>query len=335
MITWTLLNCGVDVTAFLGGLVPDLGGNFVQGDSEWLIAEADEYDRSFLELLPQIAVVTAMDADHLDVYRRYAEMVVAYKGFLKNIRNGGTAVLHEGVFRKLDTEILEELQTRKIDIKTYGTGETQYQISEVRREGKNIQFLLKCNDEESWPAQIRMAGVHNVMNAVAALIVADIIGIEIVTAIDALKKFSGIKRRFEIVHAEEGLVIIDDYAHHPEELAAAISAARLQYPGQTITGVFQPHLYSRTRDFYREFAEALSALDTSVLVELYPARELPIEGVSSNMIFDLITCDNKYLTTKKELIPLLESLHPKVLLLLGAGDLDRMIPEIIEKLQKT
>jgi UDP-N-acetylmuramate--alanine ligase len=192
---------------------------------------------------------------------------------------------------------------------------------------------MSINQNEPLTATIQMPGLHNVMNATAAIAVCGVVGIDVARAAKALEAFTGIRRRFEIVHADDRLIVIDDYAHHPEELAAAIKAARLQYPEKQITGVFQPHLYSRTRDFQTEFAAALEDLDNCVLVELYPAREQPIEGVSSKLIFDKMTLQHKYLTSKQELLNVLVSIQPEVLLLLGAGDLDRMIPEMLEKLK--
>lgn len=333
LITHVLRACGEDVTAFLGGLVADLGGNYVHGDSEWLIAEADEYDRSFLALSPEIAVVTAMDADHLDIYGNYTEMVAGYVGFLRNVREGGVVILHENVKHKLSEEVLYEFERKQINVITFGTMNPDYLLTELSREGNGVKFKLKGIDGMTRSVTVNMPGLHNALNATVAMIITDQLKLNAEAAIQALKKFSGIKRRFEIVYSDPRLTIIDDYAHHPEELSAAISAARLQYPDRKITGVFQPHLYSRTHDFFREFAASLDAVDESILVELYPARELPVEGVNSKLIFDQITNEKKFLTTKKELIHLLKSLQPEVLLLLGAGDLDRMIPEMIETLK--
>ena len=333
MITFALRKSGVDVTAFLGGLAADIGGNFVQGNSEWMIAEADEYDRSFHELSPEIAIVTAMDADHLDIYGSYEEMVNGYVGFLQKVHSGGTVMLHTDVREKLADEIIDQLRGRDIKVLTFGTEEADFTLTEIRREGDGVQFLLRDSNGVTRAAKVKMPGLHNALNATVAIAVCSLLNQDVTYAILMLGRFRGIKRRFEIVFSDEKHTIIDDYAHHPAELAAAISAARLQYPGKQLTGVFQPHLYSRTRDFYREFAAALDALDICVLVELYPARELPIEGVTSKMIFDAMKNQKKYLTTKRELIKLLETLNPEVLLLLGAGDLDRMVPDMIERLK--
>ena len=333
LITHVLRKCDVGATAFLGGLVPDLGGNFVHGDSEWLVAEADEYDRSFLALSPEIAVVTAMDPDHLDIYGSYDEMIAGYVAFLQKVHSGGIVILHEDVRQMLGQQIVEGFEARNIRMITFGN-DADYRLVEVRPEDEGVRFVLDVPDGMSRTIVIGMPGLHNALNATVALIICDVLNLDVRRAMEALANFSGVRRRFEIAYADDKRTIIDDYAHHPAELSAAINAARLQYPGKRITGVFQPHLYSRTKDFYREFATSLDALDTGILVELYPARELPVEGVSSKMIFDAMKNRDKYLTTKNKLIPLLVSLNPEILVLLGAGDLDRMVPEIIGKLKE-
>jgi UDP-N-acetylmuramate--alanine ligase len=333
MITYALRSCDEEITAFLGGWVPDLKGNYVTGDSEWLVVEADEYDRSFLTLTPEIAVVTAMDADHLDIYGSHQAMIESYLSFLTNVQEGGKVLIHVKASKYLSEAITEHLKSRQVRVLTYGEEEADIRISDFRRDGQGTQFQMSINQNEPLTATIQMPGLHNVMNATAAIAVCGVVGIDVARAAKALGAFTGIRRRFEIVYADDRLIVIDDYAHHPEELAAAIKAARLQYPEKKITGVFQPHLYSRTRDFQTEFAAALEDLDNCVLVELYPAREQPIEGVSSKLIFDKMTLQHKYLTSKQELLNVLVSIQPEVLLLLGAGDLDRMIPEMLEKLK--
>ena len=332
MVTFALRQCGVDVSALLGGLIPDLGGNYVKGRTSWIVVEADEYDRSFLTLEPEIAIVTAMDPDHLDIYGTADSMVKTYLQFLGNIRKEGIAILHAKASGYLTEEILDLVEEKGISILTYGSEAGEYRVAAVEKRGSGIQYKLLSPDHEQVEVKLQMPGVHNALNASAAIIVSQCIGVDPQEAANALGDFSGIKRRFEIVHADDNLVMIDDYAHHPEELAATIKAARMQFPNKRLTGVFQPHLYSRTKDFYKDFALSLDALDACVLVELYPARELPIEGVSSKLIFDSMLIEEKYLKTKSELTGFLGSLEPEVLLLLGAGDLDRMIPELIQKL---
>jgi UDP-N-acetylmuramate--alanine ligase len=333
MITYALRSCGVDCTAFLGGWVPDLNGNYIIGESEWLVVEADEYDRSFLTLAPEIAVVTAMDADHLDIYGSHETMIESYLSFLSHVQPGGKVLMHTKAAGYLREEMIESLSSRDVEVRTYGTTNADLVISGLHRVAEGTQFRLEEDEQVLLSATVQMPGLHNVLNATAAIEVCGVVGLDKARAAKALGAFKGIKRRFEIVHADQELVMIDDYAHHPEELAAAIKAARLQYPDKQITGVFQPHLYSRTRDFHMAFAAALDDLDICVLVELYPAREQPIEGVSSKMIFDKMTLQHKYLSTKQDLLNVLGSIHPEVLLLLGAGDLDRMIPDFIEKLK--
>ena len=332
MITWLLRSCGVDVTAFLGGLIPDLGGNFVAGETDWVVAEADEYDRSFLTLHPRIAVVTAMDPDHLDIYGDHAAMISSYLGFLKQVKRGGVILMQQRTLQYLDDEMQRHFIENEIRLLSYGDGEQDFSVRHPARQGNLMEFVIRHAAVET-QVTLMMPGVHNAMNATAAFGVGTQFGLEPDRMAAALGSFHGIKRRFEVVYADEKLVVIDDYAHHPEEIASAIGAARLQYPERRITGVFQPHLYSRTRDFYREFAAALDALDTCILVELYPARELPIEGVSSEMILKQMVNQQTYLTTKKALTSLLVTLRPEVLLLLGAGDLDRMEQEIIQNLK--
>ncbi|RLD21903.1 MAG: UDP-N-acetylmuramate--L-alanine ligase [Bacteroidetes bacterium] len=346
MIAFVLRACGLDCTAFLGGIAADFDGNFVAGKSEWMVVEADEYDRSFLQLTPDIAIVTSMDPDHLDIYGSFDEMRASFLEFMLKVKPGGVLILHENVVSKFDAEMTDtffgDLLDHQIVMLTYGERDNFFKVIDVRpnEEGMRFDFYYATYRQLIKDVRLPMAGKHNVLNAAAALATAAILErkkhwnceIRLDEAAEKLRDFKGIKRRFEIVHRSEKLVIIDDYAHHPAELLAAISAAKDHFPDKKLTGVFQPHLYTRTKDFYKEFAEALSALDECILVELYPAREQPIEGVSSALIFDLVESKAKYLTTKSELTDLLRTVDPEILLLLGAGDLDRMIPEIVNKI---
>ena len=346
MIAYVLRSCGLDITAFLGGIAADFDGNFAAGKSDWMVVEADEYDRSFLQLSPDIAVVTSMDPDHLDIYGSFDEMRATFLDFMCKVKPGGVLILHENVISKFDAEITEkffgELLNNQIVMLTYGERDNFFKVIDVRPadEGMRFDFYYATHRQLIEDITLPMMGKHNVLNAAAALAAVTILersnrwNTKVTLAEAALKlcDFKGIKRRFEIVHSSDDLVIIDDYAHHPKELSAAISAAKKHFPDKRITGVFQPHLYTRTNDFFREFADVLSALDECILVELYPAREQPIEGVSSALIFDLVESKAKYLTTKNDLTDLLGAVDPEVLLLLGAGDLDRMIPEIVNEI---
>jgi len=346
MIAYVLRACGLDCTAFLGGLAADFDGNFVAGKSDWMVVEADEYDRSFLQLTPDIAVITSMDPDHLDIYGSYDEMRTTFLEFMRTLKPGGVLILHENVVAKFDAEMTENffgnLLDRQIVMLTYGERDNFFKVMDARSvdDGMCFDFYYATYRQLIRDIKLPMVGKHNVLNAGAALATTAIlernqrwnVNIRLDEAAAKLRDFKGIKRRFEVVLRSEDLVIIDDYAHHPEELSAVIAAAREHFQGKKLTGVFQPHLYSRTKDFFEEFAESLSALDECILVDLYPAREQPIEGVSSALIFDLVNSKVKYLTTNSELTGLLRTVDPEVLLLLGAGDLDRMIPEIINEI---
>lgn len=346
MIAFILRECGLECTAFLGGIATDFGGNFVAGDSDWMVVEADEYDRSFLQLSPDIAIVTSMDPDHLDIYGSFGEMQATFLEFMRKVKPGGVLILHESVVEKFDAEMTDnffgDLLDHHIVMLTYGERDNFFKAIEIRPEGFGMQFDFYYATYRQLIKNITlpMIGRHNVLNAAGSLATVAILernkrwnsDVKLDDAAAKIKHFKGIKRRFEIVYKSNDLIVIDDYAHHPEELLVAISAAKAHFPDKKLTGVFQPHLYSRTRDFYREFADVLSALDMCILVELYPAREQPIEGVSSALIFDLVESKAKYLTTKSELIDLLGKIDPELLLLLGAGDLDRMIPEIIREI---
>jgi UDP-N-acetylmuramate--alanine ligase len=289
-----------------------------------------------------------MDPDHLDIYGSFDEMQATFLEFMCKVKRGGVLIIHESVVAKFDAEMTDvffgDLLDRQIVMLTYGERDNFFKAINIlpADEGMRFDFYYATYRQLIKDVRLSMVGKHNVLNAAAALSTAAILerndkwecDIKLDEAAGKLRDFKGIRRRFEIVHRDENLVVIDDYAHHPRELSAAISAAMGHFPGKKLTGVFQPHLYSRTKDFFIEFAEALSALDECILVELYPAREQPVEGVSSALIFDLVKSKVKYLTTKSELTDLLREVDPEVLLFLGAGDLDRMIPEILNKIVK-
>lgn len=321
ILTYILRTCGIDCTAFLGGIALNFDSNFVSGTSEWVVMEADEFDRSFLQLNPHIAVVTSMDADHLDIYGNHEEMKSTYLKFMGQVREH--LLLRNGL----------EADTTAFEAKThsYGTDAgADFSSGHIRSQVPN--FVFDWKDKENnllWEDLLfTLPGRHNVENATAAIAIARLLGCDEQKIRQALRTFRGIWRRFEWVHISPDAVFIDDYAHHPEELKAAIRAARSLFPERKITGVFQPHLYSRTRDFVDGFAEALDELDEVLLLDIYPARELPIEGVSSKIIFDKMKNANKTLLSKNELIEKLKTLKLEVLLTLGAGDIGAMTKDI-------
>jgi UDP-N-acetylmuramate--alanine ligase len=321
MVAWLLKSCGVDCSAFLGGIALNFQSNFLFGQSNVVVLEADEYDRSFLQLNPEIAVITSMDADHLDIYGSKGSVRTAYIEFADAIKSGGVLVIHES--------IADYITRRDIRILSYGqTEKAAYRWSNLVAVNGGMAFSLSGFSANSWDCFLPYPGQHNVENAVAAMIVAELLGCKKEGIVSSLQGFKGIKRRFELVGSRDGLIVIDDYAHHPAEINAAIQAVRMMYPGKRITGVFQPHLYSRTKDFSNEFAESLDTLDACLLLDLYPAREEPVEGVSSQIILDAMELENRALCRKEELIWRLLQMPLEVLLIMGAGDIDTLIPDI-------
>lgn len=345
LVTCLLKQAGVDCTAFLGGISVDLGGNFVHGEVPWMIAEADEYDRSFLQLTPQIAVITSLDPDHLDIYGSFGEMKEAYGAFVERVDSEGVLIVHHAAWPALEDalggQVRERIASGDLRLVRYGDDPgCDYSVRDTATDGYRMVFQLFQRGQPVYDRiRLAMPGKHNVLNATAAWACAAELSrldpqldCDIEAGLQSLGTMRGIRRRFEIRHADAQRVIIDDYAHHPRELEAVITAAREQFAGRRITGVFQPHLYSRTRDFHREFAAALSALDVCILVDVYPAREQPMPGVRSEMIFEHVRAKEKYCVGKPALIELLVNVDPEILLLMGAGDLDRMIPNIRQAL---
>lgn len=314
-----------DCSAFLGGIAANFNSNYISGSDERLILEADEYDRSFLQLNPFRAIVTSMDPDHLDIYGTAADMRLSYLEFCRQVdKNGSLSINHDLSIWFDDWDGAE--------IWTYGIDKGDFQAQNV---GVKEGFMVFdfCFVDICWKElKIPFPGRHNVENAIAALSIAFKEGVSEAGCREGLKTFKGIKRRFEKIFQSEEQVFIDDYAHHPSELKAAILAAREFYPQRKLTGIFQPHLYSRTQDFVDGFAEALDLLDECILLDIYPARELPIEGVTSELIFDRMSLRNKMILSKEEVINHLHSIDLDVLMTLGAGDIDRLIPKINEEI---
>lgn len=316
-----LNTAGHNITAFLGGISSNYKSNLLLGDSSKpkheIVVEADEYDRSFLTLFPDAAIITSMDADHLDIYGSQEEMHLNYKAFASQVHPNGFIIQKSGLE-------LGNCQARKI---TYSISD-----SHANYVGKNIKvvngkyiFSLVTPAYVIDGLELGLPGRHNVENAVAAAALAIEQGIDMVSLKEALKSYSGVQRRFEYHVRKENVIYVDDYAHHPEELKAAILSARELHPGKKIAAAFQPHLFTRTRDFVDGFAESLSLLDTLYLLEIYPARELPIPGVDSGIIFEKVTIQDKHRITKEELVTHLRKNTPQVFLTLGAGDIDQLV----------
>jgi UDP-N-acetylmuramate--alanine ligase len=330
MIAHILKASGINTFAFLGGITQNYQTNLLLGDpndmeNAWLVVEADEYDRSFLTLSPTIAIINSVDADHLDIYGNETYMLDSYKLFAGLVKPEGHLIVKKAVDNTIGRVHLKQVSyslNSEADIKAFdleiAEGYFHYSVSD----SGNIVSKL----------QLGMPGLHNVENSLAAIAVAKLVGIENEALKLALRSFKGVKRRFEYQIKRSDLVFIDDYAHHPEELNACIRSVKQLYPNRKVTGIFQPHLYSRTRDFLDGFASSLDLLDECILLEIYPARELPIEGINSNLILSRMNIHDKELMSKSELLEEIESMSLEVLLTLGAGDIDQLVPLIKNKL---
>jgi UDP-N-acetylmuramate--alanine ligase len=319
MVAHLLRDSDFGCSAFLGGITANYGTNFWSDTSNVTVAEADEYDRSFLKLHPDVAVLTAMDADHLDIYGTESAMQEAFVEFTHKIKKGGLLVLHEGLPREQDMngslKISYSLSSMKADA---------YAVN-LRIENGACRFDVQLKNKKLSDFSLFMGGRHNVENAIAAIIVADHLKISEDKMRAALASFKGVHRRFEYVLHQQDSILIDDYAHHPEELKALISGVKEMFPEKKCAIVFQPHLYSRTKDFAQGFSEALSLADEVFLLPIYPARELPIEGVSSQMIADGMKTKSARLFEKEAFLEHVRSASLSLLVVAGAGDIDMMV----------
>lgn len=322
----TDVGCG----AFLGGISKNFGSNLLlpKDDSPWIVAEADEFDRSFLHLQPQLALVTSIDADHLDIYGDKKHIDESFEKFISQIHADGKLVLKKGV----------ELDTSKTQARVYSYSlneDSDFCAMNIRLEEGAYHFDLKTPGENIFNLTMSYPGLVNVENAVGAAALSWLAGVSSQAIRSGIEDYQGVARRFDVHFKTEKKIYIDDYAHHPEELKAFITSVRALYEGKSITGIFQPHLYSRTKDFADEFATSLDLLDTAILTPLYPAREEPIPGISSATIYDRMKLANKKLVKTEEIIDLIVKDKNEILLTMGAGDIDRMVKPIIETLKKS
>lgn len=319
--------CPVGCNAFLGGILRNYSSNLIlSATSPYSVIEADEYDRSFHRLSPYIAVITATDPDHLDIYGTEEAYLESFAHFTSLIRPGGALVLHEGL--KLVPRPVEG-----VSVYTYSRDKGDFHAENIRRGNGSIVFDFIGPDCVVRDINLGVPVEINIENAVAALAACHLTGeMDADKAREAVASFLGPKRRFEFWLKEDDPVraIIDDYAHHPDELKASILSVKALYPGKKLTVAFQPHLYSRTRDFAPEFAEALSLADEVILLDIYPARELPLPGVTSKIIFDRITTADKTIIDKRDLTETIKNRNFEILLTAGAGDICDSLPEIVK-----
>ena len=326
MVAHILRQSGHNCTAFLGGVATNYDSNFLMDDSNTdvtVVVEADEYDRSFLQLHPDIAVITSVDPDHLDIYGAHEELIDGFRQFTRCIRKGGMLIYRMGLPFS-DSEVVSQTYSAKelADVFAY----------DIRIEDHKYMFNINYSGQILKDITLSWPGRHNVENAVAAFSVAHSIGVDEVRIREALYSFRGVKRRFEYRVDIPQMVYIDDYAHHPAELDAIVGSVRELYPDRKILGIFQPHLFSRTRDFADGFARSLSALDEAWLLDIYPAREEPMPGVDSRMIMERMENKSTRLVEKNEVADLVTHSDAQVILTLGAGDIDKLTGTIQENL---
>ena len=326
MVAHILQDSGFGCTAFLGGISSNQNSNYWSSNKLWCVAEADEYDRSFLKLDPYIAVITAMDPDHLDIYGDENQFADAFLAFGNKVRASGVLLVNYG--------LTESFSFSNPGLKTYSLKDKRansYVKNWVVNDGV-FHFDVVVDGKELSGFKLPMGGSHNLENALAAITVASIVGIEEKRIKDAVANFKGVKRRFEYIFSNAETVMIDDYAHHPKELNALVRGVREMHPTRKITIVFQPHLFSRTRDFADGFASALNEADEVLLLPIYPARELPIEGVKSEMLAEKMDIGKVICCEKNELENLLKQKKEKgqleLLVMAGAGDIDALIEPI-------
>ena len=328
MAAHILNTCKVGCNAFLGGILRNYNSNLLlSATSPYSVIEADEYDRSFHHLRPYIAVITATDPDHLDIYGTEEAYLESFAHFTELRKPGGMLVVHEDL-------TLKPRVPEGVKIYTYSRDKGDFHAENVRRGNGEITFDIVTPSETVRDITLGVPVEINIENAIAAFAACYLTGdIEIDAARDAIASFMGPKRRFEFWLKEpgaEGRAIIDDYAHHPDELKASIKSVKALYPGRRLTVAFQPHLYSRTRDFAPEFAASLSLADEVILLDIYPAREEPIPGVTSEIIFNDIKCKDKVMIDKQHLTETIKNRNFEILLTVGAGDICNYLPEIVK-----
>jgi UDP-N-acetylmuramate--alanine ligase len=338
LIAHILKSSEIDCTAFLGGISQNYSTNLLLSDSlkntkrklkPITVVEADEYDRSFLSLHPNIAVITYTDADHLDIYGDKKQMEESYKQFANQVKEGGVLVIKKDV----DKVLVLDKNGKKLLTYSLVPSSDYYAKKIAIKKGEYI-FDVVTPEQTIRGIRLGIPGKHNIENALAAIAVAQQMNVYTGNIKNALASFKGVKRRFDYQIKSNKLVFIDDYAHHPQELRACISAAKEMYPSKKITGIFQPHLFTRTRDFADDFARSLELLDELLLLDIYPAREKPIEGVNSEMLLEKVQIKNKKLVHKKDLLDEIRKRDIEILLTLGAGDIDTLVEPIKNELLK-
>ena len=324
MIAHILRHTGYGCNAFLGGIAVNYNTNFWSSDNNVVVVEADEYDRSFLKLSPDVAIITSMDADHLDIYGTVEELENAFIQFSQKVKKGGCLITKCGLKRDNEFKVADHC--------TYSLDDEKANVYVTNLEIENGSYKFDVINQY-WTVEnvmLHMGGLHNIENCIVAISVAKYLKIEDYKIRLAVADFKGVKRRFEYILKSDKHVLIDDYAHHPTELQALISGVRSLFANKKLTLVFQPHLFSRTKDFADEFAASLSMADEVILLPIYPARELPMEGVTSEMILNKMTLADTQVLTKKAMLAWMQKTKPELVVMAGAGDIDALLQPVKE-----
>jgi len=316
----SILGCN----AFLGGISKNSSSNlYLDPASKVIIAEADEFDRSFLTLFPEIAVLSSMDADHLDIYHSLENIHRGFESYVAQIQEKGKLILKFGLSPKVPDHV--SVYTYSVDQKA-----ADYHVASLAQDGLGYRFTVHTPQSVLPEIKLQIPGILNVENAMAAVAVAHQMGVASESIVQALSVYQGVHRRFDVQVNNERRVYIDDYAHHPTEITAFLTSLRTLFPDKRICGIFQPHLYSRTRDFADEFAKSLDLLDQLILMEIYPAREEPIPGVSAKMLLDRVQIEEKVLIKREQLMRVVKERNPEVLVTMGAGDINQFVGPLKE-----
>jgi len=328
IIAHLLKSAGLNVTAFLGGITQNYESNLIlhdesRGEAPIVVVEADEYDRSFLQLHPNIAVVTSVDPDHLDIYGDHQELTRNFSAFIDLIHPEGFLLIQKNAFTALNRNNFGFSRVER-----YSLESSPIHAANISSGIRSFAFDYVNEHQLITDLTIHVPGFHNVENTLAAVTIALELGVKEEDIRRGLDTYKGVKRRFEIKYQQNDRVYIDDYAHHPEEIKAFLGSVKAMYPSKKLTAIFQPHLFTRTRDFAGEFSSSLSMADEVVLMDIYPAREKPIEGVNAEMLLEGITSEVKSVQKRESILEYLEKVSPEVLVTIGAGDIDRMVEPI-------
>ncbi len=324
--SWIMSNSKYSCNAFLGGISKNFNSNtYINPDSKYAVVEADEFDRSFLSLNPKTALITSIEPDHLDIYNDFETLKQGFIDFTKKIKDNGHLILNN----KIEKDIFQK-ELQNVSIFNYGIDDSKanFNLTNIIYKDDSCYFDIHYKTRQIKNIKFSIGGNHNLENALAASAMAILNDVDDETIKKSLETFSGVVRRFDIKIKTKEFIYIDDYAHHPSEIKAFLLAVKTIYPNKEITAVFQPHLYTRTRDFYKEFAESLSACNNLIIMPIYPAREKPIKNINSEKILENCTSKNKLISEKEDLIKNIKNFKPELLVTMGAGDIDQFVEPI-------